>query len=525
MTSQRIWITGLAVAVVAALMIAIVPMLRTNEAGAAIDQDAIPLDFETLIDCAPGGAVDAVCNLPGGTTSTTVDVMLRNTTGAPHTVAAFNITVRADQAVVNPPNVPGPNPANCTAPKLNCNPNFNEGLGGVAWACDPALADQNVDVNVIDSLMSCLNPADAGTVADGATVALFTITYNTVNGTTPLEIRDVNIYDETVTELASCNPELTQFGDCYNATLNIGAAAPTDTPTNTPAPATNTPTNTPVPPTNTPTNTPVPPTNTPTNTPVPPTNTPTNTPVGPTNTPTNTPVGVPTDTPTNTPTNTATNTPTGTSTHTPVPAATDTPQAVATDTPVPAATDTPVPTATNTVEPTATDTPIPNETASPVSTAQVTQTVQVTRTAQVTTTVAPRTHTPVPSATATNTATATSTSTSTSTATATATPQTPTATSTTPARTHTPVSTATRPPSTSTPRATTTVAAGSPSPISTVSGITTRPGGAAGASALPNSGQGDTGTNDWMATILSITAAGMGLYGVVIMRRRLRRGS
>jgi hypothetical protein len=55
-----------------------------------------------------------------------------------------------------------------------------------------------------------------------------------------------------------------------------------------------------------------------------------------------------------------------------------------------------------------------------------------------------------------------------------------------------------------------------------VSGISTGPGGrAGGASALPNSGQGDANTaTNWMVGILSVMAAGMGLYGVVIWRRR-----
>ena len=75
MTSQRMWMTGLAAAVVTALMIAAVPMFGSDWARAAIDQNALPEDFEVVVDCAPGGGIDAVCNLPGGTTSTTVDVV------------------------------------------------------------------------------------------------------------------------------------------------------------------------------------------------------------------------------------------------------------------------------------------------------------------------------------------------------------------------------------------------------------------------------------------------------------------
>ena len=54
---------------------------------------------------------------------------------------------------------------------------------------------------------------------------MFDISYALVNGSSDLTLRDVNIYDETIIELASCNPVLTTVGDCYNATLNIGRSS------------------------------------------------------------------------------------------------------------------------------------------------------------------------------------------------------------------------------------------------------------------------------------------------------------
>jgi hypothetical protein len=47
------------------------------------------------------------------------------------------------------------------------------------------------------------------------------------------------------------------------------------------------------------------------------------------------------------------------------------------------------------------------------------------------------------------------------------------------------------------------------------------PGGSGGASQLPNSGQGSAyNDSTWMVVILSIAAAGIGLYAAVLVRRR-----
>jgi len=504
MTAHRIWIAGLAVLMMGALAVSGALFMRGQNA-----EGAVANDYELYVDCNPGGAIDDACSPAAGPVS--VDVILKNTTGGgTPLIAGYNFNVRVDEAVAVPVVV-----SPCVAPKLNCNPDFAEVQGGINWSCNPVLADHLPDDPAIaTSFLSCINEADANALADGASVKLADVDYNYNGGNTLVEIHNVNIYDETVTELMSCNPVVSQAGDCFNATL--GAAAPTDTPvptnTNTPLPtSTNTPlptsTNTPLP---TSTNTPLP---TSTNTPLP---TSTNTPLPTsTNTPlptsTNTPLPTSTNTPlptsTNTPLPTSTNTPEPTTTDTPVPTATDTPLAEPTNTPIPAATDTPLPEPTDTPVPTATNTPEASATAAATGTVEVTRTVSATKTVSVTETVVVETETP------TNTPTNTPTSTSTSTST----PATPTVTHTsvpkthTPTRTSTPASTSTRPPSTATA-------------VSTVAGIaTSRPGGAGGATALPNSGQGGSGaTSDWMVGILSIAAAGMGLYGVVIMRRRLR---
>ena len=142
------WKRGLACAVVFGMIAASAGILHSRART-----EAVGSDVEVVIDCAPGGGVDAVCNLPGGTTSTTVDVLLRNTTGLALAVVAFNVRVRADQTIVV-----APPPAPCSAPKLNCNPNFNQaGMSGSDWACDPALADQNPDPLITDSFLACVN--------------------------------------------------------------------------------------------------------------------------------------------------------------------------------------------------------------------------------------------------------------------------------------------------------------------------------------------------------------------------------
>jgi hypothetical protein len=229
--------------------------------------------FDLSLDCDPATApVDAACTLPtAGTVS--VDIILRNNSGASSLVAAFSLSISADQNVANPP------PAGtCTAPKLNCNPDFNQSvLTGPNWVCDPVFADILVDPDIALSTMSCFNAVDPQLIANGSTLKLATVTYNTFLGNTNVVLQDVNIADESITEILSCNPEVTLAGDCFNTNLQIGFP-PTDTPTST---DTTTPSSTP-----TPTETPTP-TDTPTETATPTdtaTFTPTNTPTA-TNTP------------------------------------------------------------------------------------------------------------------------------------------------------------------------------------------------------------------------------------------------
>ncbi len=219
--------------------------------------------FDLSVDCDTSTtAVNAACVKPTAGTAA-VQITLKNNSGASSLIAAFNLSVAANQNVANPP------PAgSCTAPRLNCNPDFNQSeLSGPSWSCDPALADIDGSVSLAVSTMSCINPADPHNLTNGNTVRLATITYDTFLGNTNVILSDVNVFDETVTELMSCNPNVTTAGNCFSANLQIGTPPTnTPTPTNTATPThTSTPTNTPTS-THTPTETPTP-TNTATSTP------------------------------------------------------------------------------------------------------------------------------------------------------------------------------------------------------------------------------------------------------------------
>jgi hypothetical protein len=223
--------------------------------------------FDLSVDCDTTTLlVETSCVKPAAGTAS-VQLTLKNNSGASSLIAAFNVTILADQNVANPPPT-----GSCLTPKFNCNPDFNQAeLNGPSWACDPALADIDGNPNIASSTISCLNPSDAHNLTNGSTVRLATINYNTFLGNTAVTLQDINVFDETITELMSCNPALTTAGNCFSANLQIGIPpTSTPTPTDTPTPThTSTPTDTPTP-TNTPTETPTPtdtPTNTPTNTP------------------------------------------------------------------------------------------------------------------------------------------------------------------------------------------------------------------------------------------------------------------
>ena len=443
----------LALGAILAISIAI-PRFLTADDAHAVTAYSMHVDCDQAAD-----GIQETCNLPGGTTSLTVNVFMVNNTQAATTIGAIQVGLTSPQLILNPSAIPTLDPA---------------GVGSSGtWDCTlggPSV-DLNADPTIAESFKPCfVFPGPGPTLPAGGALRFVTAPYTTTNGTGTITPTHVVVGDNDGIPLMDCNPALDNPGDCPATTINIGSVEPpTNTPTNTSVPPTNTPTNTAVPPTNTPTatNTVAVPTNTPTNT-----ATPTNTLVPGEDTPTHTPtatntVAVPTDTPTNTAT--ATNTAVGvpTDTHTP----------------------------TNTPE------EEPSETASPESTRTVvvqTRTVTVTKTSVVT-------KTPSPEPTDTNTPTNTPVNTNT-----------PGATNTPdddddPTRTRTSVPSSTSVPPTGTATAVSDVLGGSSGP---------RTGGA---SALPNTGQGadGSGTGTLMA-LLALAAAGTATVAGTYAWRRTR---
>ncbi|MBI5289874.1 MAG: hypothetical protein HY873_12955 [Chloroflexi bacterium] len=188
------------------------------------------VNFTFAVDCdTTTGAIDASCTVPSGTTTASADVYVTNNSGSSVLMAAMGVTLRASQLVLTPTV-----PVSCVGAKLNCNPDFNEGMGGANWACDPVLPDNNPSGTDADSLISCINAVDPPTLPNGTPVRLFRVTYTAVDGVATLSPIDAQIFDETVTELASCNPPVNTSATCTDATLTVGSVVATFTPTSTP---------------------------------------------------------------------------------------------------------------------------------------------------------------------------------------------------------------------------------------------------------------------------------------------------
>ncbi len=181
------------------------------------------LPFGLFLDCDPSAAgIQAQCNRPPWIHQASVDVVLVNNSGVSTKLVAFNYTVRTNQDVAIPKNLPGPSQSNCTAPKLNCNPDFNESIGEPGWFCDPLRSDYDSSPNIAMTDASCINISSPPTIISGTSLVLGTIYYTVNNGTFLAELRDVNVFDDSITEMISCNPWLTVEGYCQNATMSFG---------------------------------------------------------------------------------------------------------------------------------------------------------------------------------------------------------------------------------------------------------------------------------------------------------------
>lgn len=186
------------------------------------------------IDCDSGGAIDASCTYPSGTSSITVDVVLSNVSGAnPTDLAAFNFEVIANQAVLSPPAV-------ADATGRDANPDANDAVVEVptSWNCTlpPPSNDQDASPTVAESFISCFGgDGTSPSVATGSSIVLATITYNVpADGFSDLDFGGLSVGNLNGDAFENCP------SNCVGADVTVGAVV--DTPTTTPtAAATNTP--------------------------------------------------------------------------------------------------------------------------------------------------------------------------------------------------------------------------------------------------------------------------------------------
>jgi len=206
--------------------------------------------WELYLDCDTATAgIQGSCIYSSGTTSVDVAIVLRNVSGSTTAqVSSFNFDVLGDSQVTFSPK------AGVDA-NLNGNPDFSEtGVGASGtWACTPPAPtpDQDPGLSTTDSFLSCYAAAGgAPPLAVGGTLVLGTVHYASIDGVGSLSLANVSVADETTAELLSCNlnpdPGGGTAGNCFTASVQIGASADTATPTVTPTPSA-TPTLTPTP--------------------------------------------------------------------------------------------------------------------------------------------------------------------------------------------------------------------------------------------------------------------------------------
>jgi hypothetical protein len=191
------------------------------------------------IDCDVATAGwQATCNVPLGTASTEVDVLLINN-GPTLRLGTFNHdVVHADPGRLQARVVP------CSSGGFDCNPEFND-LGGT-WSCGPPNPLADADPSAGDrSFISCFNGSgDGPVVAAGSSIALSRVTYDIPLGASPgsivLTLEYAAAFDFQIIPLVSCHGPSSFNNPCFGATITL-VEAPTLTPTPT-ATATSTPT-------------------------------------------------------------------------------------------------------------------------------------------------------------------------------------------------------------------------------------------------------------------------------------------
>jgi hypothetical protein len=201
---------------------------------------AEPAIVSVSLDCdVTAAGIQSTCNVPLGTSFTSVDVVLTYTR-APIGIAAlvFNV-LNPDQSRLDAL----PLPPGCIQPFFDCEPDFNEADITGSWTCGiPAPTDDYRDPGEW-SRMGCFNygfPFD-GPLLDGSPVSLGRVTYAIPSGATPgsitLALRNVSAFNPDFMSIHDCNSipsnsQIAVFGPdpCFDATINL-VDAPTATPT------------------------------------------------------------------------------------------------------------------------------------------------------------------------------------------------------------------------------------------------------------------------------------------------------
>ncbi len=187
-----------------------------------------PYGFAVAIDCNLNiSGVQDQCSTSGPTHD--VGVVLRNNSGVDSTVAAFNFFLHVpDTSLLSPPVVVGG--------ILDDNPDFNQDALGKGFECQPDPGDNGASgPGAAKLLMSCYFRFEGGSIpsiANGAEILLATVHFNVPTGavgSSSLYLSFVNVFDEFVQEVASCEDIITTPANCYGATVTVERAGATPT--------------------------------------------------------------------------------------------------------------------------------------------------------------------------------------------------------------------------------------------------------------------------------------------------------
>jgi hypothetical protein len=197
--------------------------------------------YSIALDCDTAAAgIQASCDLPLGTTSLDVAVVLRNDGPQTDVPGAFNFIVHdSDTSRLNPP--PG------VDANLNANPDFNEADLATSWVCALPPPSPNTGADgpgKATSLLSCFDALGlAPPVVPGSQRQLATVHYNVppgaAAGQVAFSLSEVSLAEEnSAATLVSCDTDSPPPWHCPGATVNLvsGPTPPTATPTPAPTP-------------------------------------------------------------------------------------------------------------------------------------------------------------------------------------------------------------------------------------------------------------------------------------------------